>query len=147
MKCFVIVALALTAVKAGTLQDKYANAKPGFMRIPGWQKIQSGMKKLNQKEPTMKFEPKSDHIPKSIEFDALLKYKHSLKSSFSKIQNLVASQILTLTRLLEVWKLFPMNFHGKSDYSLMDTFVVEPSSVIFLCVQDSLITNDFSPYS
>lgn len=78
MKCFVIVALALTAVKAGTLQDKYANAKPGFMRIPGWQKIQSGLKKLNQKEPTMKFEPKSDQIPKSIEFDALLIYRDTV---------------------------------------------------------------------
>merc|ERR1712122_260774 len=34
------------------------------MRIPGWQKIQSGMKKLNQKEPTMKFEPRDDYTPK-----------------------------------------------------------------------------------
>merc|ERR1712011_14657 len=52
MKCFVVLALAL------------ATAKPGYMRIPGWQKIQSGMKKLNQKEPTMKFEPRDDYTPK-----------------------------------------------------------------------------------
>merc|ERR1711963_1179029 len=64
MKCFVVLALALATANAGTLQDKYANAKPGYMRIPGWQKIQSGMKKLNQKEPTMKFEPRDDYTPK-----------------------------------------------------------------------------------
>ena len=66
MKCFVVLALALATANAGTLQDKYANAKPGYMRIPGWQKIQSGMKKLNQKEPTMKFEPRDDYTPKSM---------------------------------------------------------------------------------
>lgn len=30
------------------------------MRIPEWEKIQSGEKKLNQKAPTMKFTPRSD---------------------------------------------------------------------------------------
>ena len=65
MKCFVILALALATANAGTLQDKYANAKPGYMRIPGWQKIQSGMKKLNQKEPTGTYEPRAEHTPKS----------------------------------------------------------------------------------
>merc|ERR1711923_543340 len=52
MKCFVVLALAL------------ANAKPGYMRIPGWQKIQSGMKKLNQKEPTGIYKPRAEHTPK-----------------------------------------------------------------------------------
>merc|ERR1739837_48284 len=64
MKCFVVLALALATANAGTLQDKYANAKPGYMRIPGWQKIQSGMKKLNQKEPTGTYEPRPEHTPK-----------------------------------------------------------------------------------
>jgi len=64
MKCFVVLALALATANAGTLQDKYANAKPGYMRIPGWQKIQSGMKKLNQKEPTGIYEPRAEHTPK-----------------------------------------------------------------------------------
>jgi len=64
MKCFVVLALALATANAGTLQDKYANAKPGYMRIPGWQKIQSGMKKLNQKEPTGIYEPRPEHTPK-----------------------------------------------------------------------------------
>ena len=66
MKCFVVLALALATANAGTLQDKYANAKPGYMRIPGWQKIQSGMKKLNQKEPTGTYVPRPEHTPKSI---------------------------------------------------------------------------------
>ena len=65
MKCFVVLALALATANAGTLQDKYANAKPGYMRIPGWQKIQSGMKKLNQKEPTGTYVPRPEHTPKS----------------------------------------------------------------------------------
>jgi len=64
MKCFAVLALALATANAGTLQDKYANAKPGYMRIPGWQKIQSGMKKLNQKEPTGIYEPRAEHTPK-----------------------------------------------------------------------------------
>merc|ERR1711982_199470 len=64
MKCFVVLALALATANAGTLQDRYANAKPGYMRIPGWQKIQSGMKKLNQKEPTGIYEPRPEHTPK-----------------------------------------------------------------------------------
>jgi len=64
MKCFVVLALALATANAGTLQDKYANAKPGYMRIPGWQKIQSGMKKLNQKEPTGTYVPRPEHTPK-----------------------------------------------------------------------------------
>merc|ERR1711997_647027 len=64
MKCFVVLALALATANAGTLQDKYANAKPGYMRIPGWQKIQSGMKKLSQKEPTGTYEPRPEHTPK-----------------------------------------------------------------------------------
>merc|ERR1711953_1429552 len=34
------------------------------MRIPGWQKIQSGMKKLNQKEPTGTYVPRPEHTPK-----------------------------------------------------------------------------------
>ena len=65
MKCFVVLALALATANAGTLQDKYANAKPGYMRIPGWQKIQSGMKKLNQKEPTGTYVARPEHTPKS----------------------------------------------------------------------------------
>merc|ERR1712141_914842 len=64
MKCFVVLALALATANAGTLQDKYANAKPGYMRIPGWQKIQSGIKKLNQKEPTGTYVPRPEHTPK-----------------------------------------------------------------------------------
>jgi len=64
MKYFVVLALALATANAGTLQDKYANAKPGYMRIPGWQKIQSGMKKLNQKEPTGTYVPRPEHTPK-----------------------------------------------------------------------------------
>merc|ERR1712045_835716 len=60
----VVLALALATANAGTLQDKYANAKPGYMRIPGWQKIQSGMKKLNQKEPTGTYVPRPEHTPK-----------------------------------------------------------------------------------
>ena len=79
MKTFVILALALVSVNAVrnfekfdkfhpnqnlilqfSIPDKYAHYKPGYMRIPGWQKIQSGQKKLNQKEPTMKFTPRAD---------------------------------------------------------------------------------------
>merc|ERR1712241_537733 len=93
MKCFVVLALAL------------ATAKPGYMRIPGWQKIQSGMKKLNQKEPTGTYIPRPEHTPKRP----------------------VVSLMPTLRRLSVVLKPLPMNSHGKSDYSSMDTSVADPS--------------------
>merc|ERR1712213_258337 len=39
---------------------KYEHYKPGYMRIPGWEKIASGERKLNQKAPTMKFTPRDE---------------------------------------------------------------------------------------
>ena len=35
------------------------------MRIPGWEKIASGERKLNQKEPTMTFTPREDFLPRA----------------------------------------------------------------------------------
>jgi len=32
------LALALASVNAFSIPDKYAHYKPGYMRIPGWQK-------------------------------------------------------------------------------------------------------------
>ena len=131
MKCFVVLALALATANAGTLQDKYANAKPGYMRIPGWQKIQSGMKKLNQKEPTGIYEPRAEHTPKSNILINLNQFNQVLLNSFLT-QRPVVSLMPNPIRLLEVLKLLPMNSLGKLDYSLMDTSVVEPSFVSYL---------------
>merc|ERR1712195_54807 len=60
MKYLVILALALAAASAIHIPAKYAHYKPGYMRIPGWEKIASGERKLNQKEPTMKFTPRDE---------------------------------------------------------------------------------------
>merc|ERR1711890_99143 len=64
MKCFAFLAVVLVSASAIHIPEKYAHYKPGYMRIPDWEKIMSGEKKLNQKEPTMKFEPRSDYMPR-----------------------------------------------------------------------------------
>merc|ERR1712203_360902 len=60
MKCFAVLALALATASAIHIPAKYAHYKPGYMRIPGWEKIASGERKLNQKAPTMKFTPRDE---------------------------------------------------------------------------------------
>jgi len=65
MKYLVIFALALAAASAIHIPKKYAHYKPGYMRIPGWEKIASGERKLNQKEPTMTFTPREDFLPRA----------------------------------------------------------------------------------
>merc|ERR1712038_1616166 len=62
MKYLVIPSLALAAASAIHIPKKYAHYKPGYMRIPGWEKIASGERKLNQKEPTMTFTPRKDFL-------------------------------------------------------------------------------------
>merc|ERR1711997_1206250 len=62
MKCFVVLALALAAASAIHIPKKYEHYKPGYMRIPGWEDIASGKRKLNQKESTKVFTPRSDTI-------------------------------------------------------------------------------------
>merc|ERR1711997_1162645 len=62
MKCFVVLALALAAASALHIPKKYEHCKPGYMRIPGWEDIASGKRKLNQKESTKVFTPRSDTI-------------------------------------------------------------------------------------
>merc|ERR1711936_1013776 len=65
MKYLVVFALALAAASAIHIPKKYAHYKPGYMRIPGWEKIASGERKLNQKEPTMTFTPREDFLPRA----------------------------------------------------------------------------------
>merc|ERR1712186_217906 len=65
MKCFVVLALALAATSAIHIPKKYEHYKPGYMRIPGWEDIASGKRKLNQKESTKVFTPRSDTIVKA----------------------------------------------------------------------------------
>merc|ERR1712107_352109 len=60
MKCFAVLALALATASAIHIPKKYEHYKPGYMRIPGWEKIASGERKLNQKAPTMKFTPRDE---------------------------------------------------------------------------------------
>merc|ERR1712242_334491 len=62
MKCFVILAIALASASAIHIPKKYEHYKPGYMRIPGWEDIASGKRKLNQKESTKVFTPRSDTI-------------------------------------------------------------------------------------
>merc|ERR1712165_298869 len=64
MKYFAILAVVLVSASAIHIPKKYAHYKPGFMRIPEWEKIQSGEKKLNQKPSTTKFEPRNDFLPR-----------------------------------------------------------------------------------
>merc|ERR1711988_1046994 len=65
MKCFVVLALALAAASAIHIPKKYEHYKPGYMRIPGWEDIASGKRKLNQKESTKVFTPRSDTVVKA----------------------------------------------------------------------------------
>merc|ERR1739844_383626 len=65
MKSFAFLAIVLVSASAIHIPEKYAHYKPGYMRIPEWEKIMSGEKKLNQNEPTMKFEPRSDYLPRA----------------------------------------------------------------------------------
>merc|ERR1712186_119683 len=65
MKCFVILAIALASASAIHIPKKYEHYKPGYMRIPGWEDIASGKRKLNQKESTKVFTPRSDTIVKA----------------------------------------------------------------------------------
>ena len=58
MKCFIILALVLVTTSAIHIPKNYAHYKPGYMRIPEWEQITSGQRKLMQKEPTLTFEPK-----------------------------------------------------------------------------------------
>merc|ERR1712085_165318 len=60
MKCLAVLALALATASAIHIPAKYAHYKPGYMRIPGWEKIASGERKLNQKAATMKFTPRDE---------------------------------------------------------------------------------------
>merc|ERR1712241_399961 len=65
MKSFAFLAVILASASAIHIPEKYAHYKPGYMRIPEWEKIMSGEKKLNQNEPTMNFEPRSDYLPRA----------------------------------------------------------------------------------
>merc|ERR1712170_69932 len=65
MKCFVVLSLALAAASAIHIPKKYEHYKPGYMRIPGWEDIASGKRKLNQKESTKVFTPRSDTVVKA----------------------------------------------------------------------------------
>merc|ERR1711899_359398 len=65
MKSFAFLAIVLVSASAIHIPEKYAHYKPGYMRIPEWEKIMSGEKKLNQKEPTMTFEPRNDYLPRA----------------------------------------------------------------------------------
>merc|ERR1711992_208073 len=65
MKSFAFLAIVLVSASAIHIPEKYAHYKPGYMRIPDWEKIMSGEKKLNQKEPTMTFEPRNDYLPRA----------------------------------------------------------------------------------
>merc|ERR1712213_251406 len=58
-----VLVVALAGANALTLREKYENAKPGYMRIPGWEKIMSGERKLNQTPSTKKFTPRDDVLP------------------------------------------------------------------------------------
>merc|ERR1711944_258677 len=60
MKCFVILAIALASASAIHIPKKYEHYKPGYMRIPGWEDIASGKRKLNQKPSTKVFIPRAD---------------------------------------------------------------------------------------
>ena len=60
MKCFNVLALILASTLAIHIPQKYAHYKPGYIRIPEWEKIASGERKLMQKEPTMNFKPRED---------------------------------------------------------------------------------------
>merc|ERR1712012_1180255 len=63
MKVALVLVVALAGANALTLREKYENAKPGYMRIPGWEKIMSGERKLNQTPSTKKFTPRDDVLP------------------------------------------------------------------------------------
>merc|ERR1711981_1535436 len=65
MKSFAFLAIVLVSASAIRIPEKYAHYKPGYMRIPDWEKIMSGEKKLYQKEPTMTFEPRNDYLPRA----------------------------------------------------------------------------------
>merc|ERR1711890_75852 len=65
MKCFVILAIALASASAIYIPKKYEHYKPGYTRIPGWEDIASGKRKLNQKEPTQVFTPRADIMPRA----------------------------------------------------------------------------------
>merc|ERR1711874_717760 len=106
MKSFAFLAIVLVSASAIHIPEKYAHYKPGYMRIPDWEKIMSGEKKLNQKEPTMTFEPRNDYLPRAD----------------CGIPNAKAT-----TKLLEDKRPLPINSRGKWVYSLMDISVVAPS--------------------
>jgi hypothetical protein len=63
MKFAAILALGLATANALIIPDQFKDYKPGYMRIPGWEQIASGERKLHQKPPTMKFTPRDDVLP------------------------------------------------------------------------------------
>ena len=65
MRSFFVLAVILMATSAIYIPQKYAQYKPGYMRIPEWEKIASGERKLMQKEPTMNFKPTEDVLTKA----------------------------------------------------------------------------------
>merc|ERR1711890_138501 len=65
MKCFVILAIALASASAIYIPKKYEHYKPGYTRIPGWEDIASGKRKLNQKPSTKVFTPRADIMPRA----------------------------------------------------------------------------------
>jgi len=65
MRCFVILAIALASASAIHIPKKYEHYKPGYMRIPGWEDIASGKRKLNQTPSTKVFTPRADTMPRA----------------------------------------------------------------------------------
>ena len=65
MKCFIVLSLILVTTSAIHISKKYAHYKPGYMRIPDWEKITSGQRKLKQKEPTLTFKTKDGVLIKA----------------------------------------------------------------------------------
>merc|ERR1712012_317813 len=108
MKCFVVLALALAAASAIHIPKKYEHYKPGYMRIPGWEDIASGKRKLNKK--------------------SLLKCSHPDPTPLSKPH--VESPdpwLRNMKELLVELKPHPISSHGKLDYSSTDTSAVAAS--------------------
>ena len=64
MKCLIILALILVITTSSTIHMPKNNThyKPGYMRIPEWEQITSGQRKLKQKEPKLMFEPKNGGV-------------------------------------------------------------------------------------
>ena len=54
----------MVATTAIHIPQKYAHYKPGYLRIPEWEKIASGERKLKQKEPSVSFKAREDILTK-----------------------------------------------------------------------------------